>query len=482
MIRTLVVRHLHERPFRTAVLLLGFAAGVGVMIVLLSVGDAMLRQARDIDLVGGGDVTLLPQGIDLEALRTGALRGMFLGIDQASYLQRERIGGPRFADRIAAVSPLIEDKLLYLRLGDSAVPVRAGGEIPSLSRLTNGGLDLVHGTWQDTPSDLQYAFPSPQALYDELDHFHPPAPDASWSEWHYFNVVDGDAWWYITYLVAGSPAHGNWRGQLLLTRHALRGEEERFLAEVDGSAIAFDPTRADLALGASRVRQVDGTYRLTGKARGVGGGSAGEVSFDLHVLPVSHRYVPPLERMEGTFRSGYVVPALRAEATGRICVADRCRVLAQAPAYHDHNWGTWRGVTWEWGMGRGTRHDVLYGGVRNGTEPPGAKPFFLALVDSAGLVQVFRFGGVEITGADPGAAPRRMTVTAGSEGDSLRLEVDILAQRTTPPERGGTTSAAFVQMRGAFTIQARVGGMPVADSGKGFFETFVPRRSPGRRP
>ena len=48
MIRTLALRHLMVRKVRAAVLLLGFALGVAVMIVLLSVGEAMLAQSRDV--------------------------------------------------------------------------------------------------------------------------------------------------------------------------------------------------------------------------------------------------------------------------------------------------------------------------------------------------------------------------------------------------------------------------------------------------
>ena len=47
MIGTLAFRHLWVRPVRSLFLLLGFALGVGVMIVLLSVGEAMLDQSRD---------------------------------------------------------------------------------------------------------------------------------------------------------------------------------------------------------------------------------------------------------------------------------------------------------------------------------------------------------------------------------------------------------------------------------------------------
>ena len=62
MLTTLAFRHLLVRPLRSLFLLLGFALGVGVMIVLLSVGEAMLDQSRDVSLVGGGEVTVLPQG------------------------------------------------------------------------------------------------------------------------------------------------------------------------------------------------------------------------------------------------------------------------------------------------------------------------------------------------------------------------------------------------------------------------------------
>ena len=54
------------------------------MIVLLSVGEAMLDQSRDVSLVGGGELTVLPQGIDVEAMRTGGLSGMYFGIERAS--------------------------------------------------------------------------------------------------------------------------------------------------------------------------------------------------------------------------------------------------------------------------------------------------------------------------------------------------------------------------------------------------------------
>ncbi len=90
---TLALRHLLVRPGRAVVLLGGYAIGVAVMIVLLSVGTAMLEQSRDVALVGGGDLTVLPEGLDLEAMRTGGMTGLFFGIDRARFVTRELLGG-----------------------------------------------------------------------------------------------------------------------------------------------------------------------------------------------------------------------------------------------------------------------------------------------------------------------------------------------------------------------------------------------------
>ena len=147
MLLTLAFRHLWVRKVRSLFLLFGFALGVGVMVVLLSVGEAMLDQSRDVSLVGGGEVTILPQGIDIEAMRTGGAGGMFFTIDRAPFLTRQTLGGARHAGMIRAVSPAIEGKLVYLCKSGRATcrptAVRAGGEIPSRAAAVGAGLDVL---------------------------------------------------------------------------------------------------------------------------------------------------------------------------------------------------------------------------------------------------------------------------------------------------------------------------------------------------
>jgi hypothetical protein len=491
MLTTLAFRHLLVRKRRSLFLLLGFSLGVGVMIVLLSVGKAMLEQSRDVSLVGGGEITVLPQGIDVEAMRTGGISGMFFGIDRARFLARQVFGGTRNRDMIRAVSPVLEGKLLYLRTGGRVLPVRAGGEIPSRAGEVGSGLALVSGTWEDSPPDSMYIAPTAQQLYDELDRFHLPArADSSWGEWHYFNVVVApNEWWYITYLVGGELSRTQpreskrWGGQVLVTHRRPDGSYDRFLSQKPSSSIRFDTARADLTMGESSVQQRNGEYRL----RGLATGTAGTVRIDIAVAPASNRYFPPVELRDDDFVSGYVVPGLVAAASGTICVEKRCRRFGGVPAYHDHNWGVWRNVTWEWGAAQGSRLAVLYGGVygperAEATAGWARSPFFLTLVDSLGVKQVLRFSQISYAGARrtrgnvKTAAPERFHLIATRENDTLRLNVGVEDALGTEMKSGGFYRV-FLQMRGRFELTGRVLGETVADSGRGFFETYVVPRA-----
>ena len=62
MISSLVWASVRQRPGRSLLLLLGYALGVGVTVALLSIGDALVEQSRDRDLLGGGDLLVLPEG------------------------------------------------------------------------------------------------------------------------------------------------------------------------------------------------------------------------------------------------------------------------------------------------------------------------------------------------------------------------------------------------------------------------------------
>ena len=482
MIGTLAFRHLLVKKVRSLVLLLGFSIGVGVMIVLLSVGEAMLEQSRDVSLVGGGELTVLPQGIDVEAMRTGGLGGMFFTIERARFLTRQALGGERYRALVRTVAPVIEGKVLYLcPAGGDCEPtaVRAGGEIPSRSAAVGAGLEVLEGSWIDSPADSAYVAPTPQQLYDELDRFHVPrVKDSTWGEWHYFNLVTGpEEWWYITFLVGGevslAPRGDRWGGRMLVTHRRPDGRHDRYMADAPASAVQLDTARADLTIGESWVRQRDGEYRLHVVARG----DRGPARLDLVLRPRPNRYFPPVELREDDFLSGYVVPALAATASGRVCSARGCAEVRDAAAYHDHNWGVWRGVTWEWGAAQGERLSLLYGGV-HGPEDAGRSPFFLTLVDSLGVRRVLRFDRIDYRGGRPAdgltgvEAPERFTLLGTWEADTVRLSVRVehaLASQVA----ASTLRRTFLQMRGRFELDGKVLGDSLHDRGQGFFETYL---------
>jgi hypothetical protein len=150
------------------------------------------------------------------------------------------------------------------------------------------------------------------------------------------------------------------------------------------------------------------------------------------------------------------------------------------PAYHDHNWGVWRDVRWEWGTGRGARFNLLYGGVYGPEEDQGhgRASFFLALVDSLGVKQVLRFTSIRYEGAQPVSglagvsAPKSFSLVGQNDADTVHIDVRVTDAHATRMNTSGFRRV-FLQMRGAFVLRGRLGPEVVADSGMGFFETYT---------
>jgi hypothetical protein len=499
----LALRNLVHRPWRSALLFLGYGLGVGVMVVLLAVGEALLAQASDEKLVGGGEVTVLPEGLDVEVMKTGGLGGLFFSIANARFVQGQLLAAPRLARDVRAVAPQIDGKLLYLRLRDGReLPVRAAGEVPSASAAVGAAPDLAGGRWADDAGDRRWASPTPAELRHAIDHFHlPPANVArpeSWAEWHYFNVLSPDRrrWAFVTLMVGGrvglpdSAGAPRWGGQVLVTTHEQGGAARRFSARVAPADVRFSTADADLRVGPSSVRVLpDGRYAVRALADAEDGSGA-RATVDLVVAPAPRAYFPGATLESGDFASGYAVAGLRADATGTICVGAACDRYDAAQGYHDHNWGTWQGVTWEWGAARAGAYTLLYGRVQPPDSLRSATPLFVYLVDSLGFRALFRPRAIRYEDARTltvGGRALRVPARGWLEDvrgrDTLRLELlveDAVATDTRVGlvERGEGEYARrlarpfFVQMKGVARLSGRVGGAPVAGEGAGFFETY----------
>ena len=497
MIRLLAVRNLTLNPWRSVFLLFGFSMGVAVMIVLLAIGEALLDQAKDEKLVGGGSITVLPEGVDVEVMKTGGLGGLFFSIDHARFIHRQLLAAPRLGDVVAAVSPQMEGKLLYLRTADGRErAVRASGDIPSLTTGVGAAPDVVTGHWGDDSLDRRWRAPTNAELRHDIDHFHAPpreaAGDPGWGEWHYFNVITPDRrrWAFVSFIVAGEVggAADRWGGQVLVTLHEQGRPQRRFTSTAPSSAVRYSTTDADVAIGESKVEvQPDGRYRVQARAREDAGGAA--LALDLLVSPAPGAYFPGAAVTSGIV-SGYVVPALRADASGSLCVAGACSRYDAVQAYHDHNWGVWRGVTWEWGAARAGEYTLLYGRIDPPDSVSSAQPLFVYLVDRAGFLAVFRPRTIRYDDARTTVVNGRSIRTPATAdlvdvrgGDTLRISLEIedasaSDTRTGMVERGEALAARrlvrpyFVQMKGRATIGGRLRGTPLTGTGAGFFETY----------
>jgi hypothetical protein len=232
----------------------------------------------------------------------------------------------------------------------------------------------------------------------------------------------------------------------------------------------------------------DGRYAVHAVARE--GGAGERIVVDLIVSPAPGAYFPGASLGSGDFVSGYAVAALRADATGSICVGARCERYDAVQGYHDHNWGVWRGVTWEWGAARAGSHTILYGRVNPPDQLESTSPLFLFLVDSLGFRSVFRptrivyeEGRRVQVGGQLVAVPARAVLSDARGLDTIRVELEIedaagTDMRRSAVERGDTETGAlfatpyFIQMKGIARITGRVGGQVIRGEGRGFFETY----------
>jgi hypothetical protein len=494
MIVQLALRNITYRPWRSMLLFVGYGIGVAVMIVLLSIGEAMLSQARNEKLVGGGSITVLPEGLDVEVMKTGGIGGLFFSIDHASFLYQQVFASPRYRGEISAVSPQIEGRLIYVRTAEGReYAVHSNGEIPQATRAVGAGPEILEGKWDDDDGDRRWVAPTAAELRNEIDHFHLPADSVAnrdtWAEWHYFNVLseDGKHWAFISFIVGGDVTGAQWRGKVGVTLRDQGGSTRRFGQTLDKSRVRFSTTNANLVFDDSHVTVLpNGDYDVRAQ-------TADGIDIALTVHPAPYAYFPGVSMGSDGFVSGYTVPALRASASGNICVQGKCETISDAQAYHDHNWGVWRGVTWDWGASRAGQYTFLYGRVYSHDSTMSVPPVLVYLVDSLGFRAVFRPKLISYEDnrvVQSGRATLHVPSAAHFEDvrgdDTLRVDIaieDAIATDTRPAattqqgERGdplGTAKAQpyFIQMKGTARISGRIEGVPLTGSGTGFFETY----------
>ncbi len=460
-------RSLMTRPIRAAVLAAGFGFGIAVMVELLGVGHVILEQAHAPALAGGGDLVV---------------SGPFGPVSSARYVVSalERASG--VAGRVKTMSPTRREKL-FLITPEKAIAISVTGGVPSLEKAIGDPEVAAATAWVDAPGDHQWAHPSRAEVLRALDRFHPiPAAatgSSSWAEWLYFNArtADGGTRAYITFLV-GPPAATPGRRQAgvrVQVQHGGRTAAYAASGEVDEASVLANAP--DLEIAGNRVR-LDGTrYRLTLALRGRGAEASrsrsrflsGEISLD-----TAAQSLPPATiHGAGGWVSGYVVPALSGTFSGTIDADGEPIDLSGASGYHDHNWGFWEGVRWQWGQVAHDDVSIVYGRVFPPAEvaDPSRIPGFLAVLGPDGPLGFS--SSVTIDDATAG----RIEVRA-VRGVNLHLSLAVDETERTAlgmTSRDSGPPMDFLQLSGVYTVDGRAGGRTLGFSARGSAETFKPR-------
>jgi len=467
MIGRLAVRSLTAHPVRSAVLAAGFGIGVAVMAILLGVAQIVLEQSRAPALVGGGDVLIsLSEQVPGRLVMAGALQSDAL------------------RPRMAAAAPTHTSPLFLLHNG-RATRVRARGGIPSLELALGDGETSGIAGWVDSPEDVAWTQNTPDKVLRYIDRFHPvpdvPEWSTSWAEWLYFNGRGPGGRFYLTFLVGPATSDGSGRRSAGVRLQLDRGGEVETYSASQPITDAEALQAPDLTIGGSSVRLDGMRYVVHLDLAGQGGR---RLRGDLTIDATPGRLVPPLELMGARgWRSGYVVPVMSGRLGGALAIAgpstppgagERIDFTGGA-GYHDHNWGFWQGVSWQWGQVQQGDLSLLYGRVfpPANVADPDRIPGFVGVLGPDGPLGYARNVTITETNDERGD-PRSILVRGRGTDLEVEARFDVESAVTT---RAGSSSALssgldFLQMRGTYTVTGHVGDRMISFSAPGSAETF----------
>jgi len=452
----LALRSLATRPVRSLVLAAGFGLGVAVMAGLLGVGEVILEQARSPALEGGGDLVVIGPA----------------GVDSARFVTSQVLSAPPLAERVTAFSPTAR-ATLYLVDGERPVAVRSRGGVPSLERALGDVETAGIAAWTDAPNDAAWAAPDPADVLRRLDRFHrvPQSTEFhAWWEWLYFNGRAGDTLFYVAFL-AGPRVDAEQR-RAAVGLHLQRGDE---LSSYGWSGTVEDAAllagAPDLDFGPNRVRLDGLVYRIELDLQGKAAAERLRGRIELRAVP--GRALPPLTlRAARGWLSGYVAPVLSGALEGELHAGPQRIELAGGKGYHDHNWGFWDGVSWQWGQVAGDGLSILYGRIRPPATvaDPDRVPGFLLVLGPDGPLANSSNVTIEESGTAEHGAPARVVVTAGAAGN-LVLDARVLR---VIPNRGlfGESALRFLQLDADYHVHGRLGEREIDFRSRGAAETF----------
>jgi len=464
MMLRLALRSLAIRPVKTIVLAFGFGLGVAIMAILLGIGEVILEQAHSPALQGGGDV---------------AVAGAFGAVDNARFVLSSVLGVGNLRPRVAAMSPS-RRSTLYLIAPEKVWPISARGGVPSLEAAVGDPETGGRADWIDAASDQAWTAPDPGDVLREMDRFHRPPPVAefasSWAEWLYFNGRSGpgnDIQFYLTFLVGPSSRPGK-RSAVVRLQLERDGRQSNYSSrgEVDEETVLAGAP--DIDIGGSHVRLAGLRYRIALELSAEGDRPS-RLTGNLTLDAVRGRSLPPAV-MHGArgWLSGYVVPVLSGTIHGALDIDGRQLSLDNLSGYHDHNWGFWQGVRWQWGQVAHEDLSIVYGRVfpPPSVADPARIPGFLGILGPDGPIGVST--NVSIAERDASGRPQELEISARGPGNEIRLILSVDRAVRTDFALTSTAGASqnFLQLAGVYRVTGQAGGRRIDFTARGSAETF----------
>ncbi|MGH9143336.1 MAG: hypothetical protein ACRD2I_19550 [Vicinamibacterales bacterium] len=458
MILRLALRSLATRPVRTAVLACGFGFGIAVMAALLGVGDVILEQAHSPALEGGGDLVV---------------SGRFGPLENARFLIASVLASPDIAAQTVAVAPSRKATLYLIKDGRSTAVAVTGG-VPSAERAVGDREIASVPGWNDVAADRGWSAPDRDDVLKAMDRFHriPPRPEfaASWAEWLYFNgrSADGRLRFYLTFMVgpAAGPGRRSAGVRLQLDRD---GKTTTYAAGEVVDEAAVLASAPDLDIAGNHVR-LEGSRYLIALALP---GASGRLLLDA----APGQSLPPatITGARGWI-TGYTAPVLSGRVEGELTVGRESVTLRGASGYHDHNWGFWKGVRWQWGQVASGDLSFVYGRIFPPPDvaDPDRIPGFLGVLGAKGALGFSTAVTLNESDDDRGM-PHKVTVRA--RGQALDLELVFSIDRSVRTAMAMTAAAPgapvdFLQLGGEYRVTGKLGERTIDFTARGAAETF----------
>jgi hypothetical protein len=273
---------------------------------------------------------------------------------------------------------------------------------------------------------------------------------------------------YLTFMVGPASAPGTRAAgvRLQLDREGTTTTYSAGDMVEDRQVLAAAP---DLDIAGSRVRLDGSQYRIALALPGATG--------TLVLDAAAGQSLPPatITGARG-WVTGYTAPVLSGKIHGELNIGKDRIALRDATGYHDHNWGFWKGVRWQWGQVAHGDLSFVYGRIFPPADvaDPERMPGFLGVLGASGPIGFSTAVTLEETG-DARGAPQRVTVRARGQTLDLTMafSVDRLVRTAMP-----LTSAApgmpadFLQMGGEYRVTGKVGDRALDFTARGAAETF----------